>query len=115
MVLSIIKAALGALGFAIPGFGPKTFMAVASVLLAGLIGGGCYLWGRGNTQAEIAANDIRWIIELQKVKQTHANELRDARRAAELEPPTPDDRAERLQLCRQSPTCREHSAGSHKN
>lgn len=111
MVLPLIASLFGAL----PSPGLKTFLTLAGALTITLIALTCYIAGKaGKDEAVMAAitqTNLEWSLKLQTVKDEHARTLAEARRAAALEPPTPADRAERLQLCRTSPTCRERGAG----
>jgi hypothetical protein len=99
------------LGSLLPGLSPKLMMGVAAVLAALVVIGGpagaVWLHMRGEVVAERQARDLHWRNELTKANETHAQKLAAARQAAEAVPATPDDRALRLRVCEQSPTCRD--------
>ena len=103
------------LGSLLPGLSPRLMLVLAGVLaLLVAIGGPAgvvWLSMRGElSRAVVAAaqaRDLHWQTEIMKANQTHAQALAAAHQAADAVAPTPDDRAERLLICRQSPTCRD--------
>ena len=115
-----ILAAVGrllwpAIGALVPGISPRLIIALLILLLAvvaiGAPAGTVWLHMRNARIAAVdaakTARDTHWQTELTKANLTHAQKLEAARRAAELVAGTPDDRAERLRVCQQSPTCRD--------
>ena len=103
------------LGSLLPGLSPRLMMVLAGVLaLLVAIGGPAgvvWLSMRGELSRAVTAaaqaRDLHWQTEITKANQTHAQLLTAARQAADAVAATPDDRAERLLICRQSPTCRD--------
>ncbi len=109
-------AALGrllwpAIGAVAPVAGPKLTVALIGLLLAvvaiGAPAGAVWLSMRSAVNAERQARDLHWQTEITKANQTHAEKLEAARKAAEAVAGTPADHAERVRVCRQSPTCRD--------
>lgn len=94
---------------------PKLTIALLALLLAvvaiGAPAGAVWLHMRAERTAAVEAakvgRDAHWQSEITKANQTHAEKLEAARRAAEAVSGTPADRAERLLICQQSPTCRD--------
>ena len=103
------------LGSLLPGLSPRLMMMLAAALAVLVAIGGpagvVWLSMRGELSRAVAAaaqaRDLHWQTEIMKANQTHAQALAAARQAADAVAPTPDDRAERLLICRQSPTCRD--------
>jgi len=103
------------LGSLLPGLSPRLMMGLAAVLAVLVAIGGpagvVWLSMRGElSRAVVAAaqaRDLHWQSEIMKANQTHAQALAAARQAADAVAATPDDRAERMLICRQSPTCRD--------
>jgi hypothetical protein len=99
------------LGSLLPGLSPTLMIGLAAALAAlvaiGGPAGAVWLHMRGEVTAERQARDLHWRNELTKANETHAKLLTAARQAAETVPATPDDRALRMRVCEQSPTCRE--------
>jgi hypothetical protein len=99
------------LGSLLPGMSPKLMMVLAGLLVALVVIGGpagvVWLSARGEIKAAAQARDLHWQTEITKANQAHAEALVAAHKAAETVPATPDDRTERLRLCKQSPSCRE--------
>jgi uncharacterized membrane protein len=103
------------LGSLLPGLSPRLMMVLAGVLVVLVAIGGpagvVWLSMRGELNRAVAAaaqaRDLHWQTEITKANQTHAQALAAARQAADAVAATPDDRAERLLICRQSPTCRD--------
>ena len=99
----------------IPWAGPRTTLAAIGLLLGviaiGVPTGTVWIHMRAlrtaAVNAAVIARDTHWQTEITKANQTHAEKLEAARRAAERVAGTPDDRAQRLRLCQQSPTCRD--------
>ncbi len=99
------------IGALVPAAGPRLTTLLLCLLLAaiaiGAPAGSIWLSMRGQLKAERLARDLHWQTELTKANQTHAQTLEVARRAADRVAATPDDRAERMRVCRESPTCRD--------
>jgi hypothetical protein len=103
------------LGSLLPGLSPRLMLGLAAALAVLVAIGGpagvVWLSMRGElSRAVVAAaqaRDLHWQTEIMKANQTHAQALAAARQAADAVAATPDDRAERLRICRQSPTCRD--------
>jgi hypothetical protein len=100
-----------AIGAVAPAVSPKLTV-VALILLLTVIAisapaGAVWLHMRGVRDQAVAARDLHWTSELAKANETHAKTLAAARQAAKAVVATPADRAERLLICQQSPTCRE--------
>ena len=103
------------LGSLLPGLSPRLMMGLAAALALLVVIGGpagvVWLSMRGELSRAVAAaaqaRDLHWKSEIMKANQTHAQALAAARQAADAVAATPDDRAERLLICRQSPTCRD--------
>jgi hypothetical protein len=103
------------LGSLLPGLSPRLMMVLATALaLLVAIGGPAgvvWLSMRGElSRAVVAAaqaRDLHWQTEIMKANETHAQTLAAARQAADAVAATPDDRAGRMLICRQSPTCRD--------
>ena len=93
-----------------PSLGPRGFMVIAGAIILGLVGLTGYIKGSARTGEAVAETNLEWTTKLQKAKDDHATELSEVRRAAAAEPTTPADRAERVRLCRESPTCRERGS-----
>ena len=115
LLSSLGRLAWPVLGALLPGLSPRLMMVLAGVLVALVIVGGpagvVWLSMRGElSRAVVAAaqaRDLHWQSEIMKANQTHAQALAAARQAADAVAATPDDRAERMLICRQSPTCRD--------
>lgn len=94
---------------AMPWARPWLGYGVAAIAAVGIIWLHGYMIGNRGKEKAIAVRDSHWAA---KINETN-NEINDARRrarnAANRVTDTPIDRAKRLQLCRQSPTCREHN------
>ena len=94
-----------------PAASPKLTIALLSMLLAfiaiGAPAGAVWLHMRGVRDQAVVARDLHWESELTKANESHAKKLVAARQVADTVLATPDDRAERLRVCQQSPTCRE--------
>ena len=107
-----LSALLGLFGL-IPGLGLKSYLAIAGVIILGLIGAIGYTAGSGGKReaidAAIAENDLHWTNHLQAERDRNANELTAARRAGAAESDTPADAAERLRICESSATCRDRN------
>jgi hypothetical protein len=103
------------LGSLLPGLSPRLMLGLAAALTVVVAIGGpagvVWLSMRGElSRAVVAAaqaRDLHWQTEIMKANQTHAQALAAARQAADAVAATPDDRAERMRVCRQSPTCRD--------
>jgi hypothetical protein len=103
------------LGSLLPGLSPRLMMVLAAALVVLVAIGGpagmVWLSMRGELSRAVTAaaqaRDLHWQTEITKANQTHAQLLTAARQAADAVAATPDDRAERLLICRQSPTCRD--------
>jgi hypothetical protein len=111
LLSSLGRLAWPAIAGLVPQAGPKlTLGAIAGLLALIVIGGpagAVWLHMRGEVKATRTACDLTWQNQLLKEKQSHADAIAAARLRAEQELPTPDAAAERLQLCRKSPTCRD--------
>jgi hypothetical protein len=103
------------LGSLLPGLSPRLMMVLAGALVALVAIGGpagvVWFTMRGELHRAVAAaaqaRDLHWQTEITKANETHAQALITARQAADTVAATPDDRAERMLICRQSPTCRD--------
>ena len=103
------------LGSLLPGLSPRLMLGLAAALAVLVAIGGpagmVWLSMRGELSRAVTAaaqaRDLHWQTEIMKANQTHAQALAAARQAADAVAATPDDRAERLLICRQSPTCRD--------
>jgi hypothetical protein len=103
------------LGSLLPGLSPRLMLALAAALAVVVAIGGpagvVWLSMRGELRSAVVAaaqaRDLYWQSEIMKANQAHAQTLTAARQAADAVAATPDDRAERLRVCRQSPTCRD--------
>lgn len=99
------------LGSLLPGMSPRLIMVLAGVLAALVIAVGpaglVWLSARGEIKAATDARDLHWQTEISKANEAHAEAIVAAHKAAETVAATPDDRAERLRVCKQSPSCRE--------
>lgn len=86
---------------------PRVGYALAILGGLSLIWGHGYMTGSGHTAAAVERCNLSWTTKLNE----KTNELTEARMraqaAAALEPATPDNAAQRLQLCQSSPTCRD--------
>ena len=109
-MITIIKGLLKTAGGLIPGLGPTAYLAIALLATHGLTYGYGYFRGNEGKAAALVARDLEWQILLEQERNSHADALSTARKAAEAELPTPADRAERMRLCKQSPTCRERGS-----
>jgi hypothetical protein len=58
-----------------------------------------------------AGRDAHWQNVLRQKERENDARVAAAQEAADAEPDVPADRAERLRLCRQSPTCRSRNGG----
>lgn len=108
--MAILPLVAGLFG-ALPSLGLKTYLTIAALIILSLTALTGYVKGRAGEAAAIAENNLTWTTKLQTAKDDHARELAEARRLAAAEPATPADRAERLRLCRASPTCRDRGPG----
>ncbi len=99
------------LGTLVPIGNPQATKALLILLLGvvaiGAPAGAVWLSMRGEIKAAVAARDLHWQSQIQKANETHERNLQAAAWAADTVPATPADRAERLRVCQQSPTCRE--------
>jgi hypothetical protein len=122
MGLWTILAGLGrllapAIGGLAPAASPKLIIALLTLLLAlvaiGAPAGAVWLHLRGERTTAVEAakveRDAHWQSEITKANKAHEQNLEAARRAADRVGGTPADRAERLRLCQQSPTCRDRA------
>jgi hypothetical protein len=100
-----------AIGGIVPAGNPAITIALLASLLAAIVIGtpaaAVYLHMRGQVKAERIACNLDWKTEITDANQIHTTKLADARKAAEAVAGTPADRAERLRICQQSPTCRD--------
>ena len=103
------------LGSLLPGLSPRLMMVLAAALAVLVVVGGpagvVWLSMRSELSRAVVATaqarDLHWQTEIMKANQTHAQALAAARQAADAVAATPDDRAKRMLICRQSPTCRD--------
>lgn len=106
-MMALLSGLLKAAGGLVPGLGPTAFIALALVFSHTMIGGYGYMRGSEGKKEALAKRDLKWTLQLQQERNAHDDALSTARKAAEAELPTPADRAERLRLCKKSPTCRD--------
>ena len=96
----------------VPWGGPKTTMALTIGLLILVAVGGpvgaMWLHMRGSVRVCEETCDLRWKTKLADSERKHNETVDEAVEAGRSVPVTPRDRAQRLQLCRESPTCREN-------
>jgi hypothetical protein len=91
----------------VPWASPWLAYALAIAATAGLLVlYGYHLGGEGK-RAAVAQNDLEWMAKINDANNQLAELRQKARDAGDAEQPSPADRAKRLQLCRQSATCRE--------
>lgn len=81
--------------------------ALAAVAVVALIWGHGYWTGSEGKDAAVAERDLHWIKKLSEQHHEQQRASERARLAANRVSDTPADRAERLRLCRESPTCRD--------
>ena len=94
-------------GWLMPYATPKLGYALAIAGGLALVWGHGYMTGSDGRGAAVARCNLSWTTKLNE-KTDELNEARiRAQAAAALEPATPADAAQRLQLCQSSPTCRE--------
>lgn len=91
----------------VPWASPALAYGLAALATVGLIFLYGYHLGSRGLDAAVIERDLEWV-----TRYNDANDQLDvlrqaARRAAEAELPTSHDHAQRLQQCRQSPTCRD--------
>jgi len=100
-----------AIGGIVPAGNPVIPITLLAGLLAAIVIGtpaaAVYLHMRGQVKAERIACNLDWKTEITDANQIHTAKLAEARKAAEAVTGTPADRAERLRICQQSPTCRD--------
>ena len=105
------RLAWPAIGGIAPWGSPKATIALLIGLLAAIVvgtpAGAVYLHMRGSVRAERQICNLEWRTEIVEANETHGQKLEAARKAAEDVVGTPADRAKRLLICQQSPTCRE--------
>lgn len=90
------------------GFGSKYLIAAiagASAIIAIWTHG--YSNGVNGKDAAVANRDLQWQQQIREQNDELQRLRARAREAADRVTPTPADRAERLRLCQQSPTCRD--------
>jgi hypothetical protein len=100
-----------AIGGIVPAGNPVITITLLAGLLAAIVIGtlaaAVYLHMRGQMKAERIACNLDWKTEITDANQIHSGKLAEARKAAEAVTGTPADRAERVRICQQSPTCRD--------
>lgn len=91
----------------VPWASPVLAYGLALLATVGLLVFCGYHIGSEGKAAAVAERDLQWTRTI-KEKTDELDTLRErARRAADAEPASPAVRAERLRLCKQSPTCRD--------
>lgn len=95
----------------VPWASPKLAYGLAALATVGLILLYGYHLGADGKSAAVAERDLEWVTRYNEANDQLDVMRQAARRAAEAELPTSDDHAQRLQQCRQSPTCRERDRG----
>jgi hypothetical protein len=105
------RLAWPALRWLAPGLPPQLTAALGVLLLALITIGGpalaVYIHMRGAITAAELRRDMHWKDEIARANADHQTRLEAALAAADDEPATPVDRAERLRACQQSPSCRD--------
>lgn len=91
----------------VPWASPALGYGLAVAAVTGMVWLHGYMIGADGKGAAIAKRDLHWHQEIEKERLAHEEEQRRARLAGEMEPPTPADRAQRVRLCGESPTCRD--------
>jgi hypothetical protein len=111
-VIAAIGAALWPLlRMLAPAMTPKLTLAGIAALGLLVSHGALYAYVRVKAHDEkvyaLLLRDLEWKEEIEKEKEAHAAQIKQALDKAAGEPATPADAAQRLQLCRKSPTCRD--------
>lgn len=91
----------------VPWASPWLGYALAAIATVGIVWLHGYMIGSQGKGAAVAARDSQWVTEISETNNDINEARRRARNAADRVGPTPIDSAQRMQLCRQSPTCRE--------
>ena len=96
----------------VPWSGPKLTLALifalGAVIAIGAPAGYVWLTMRGEVKACERTCDLRWETKILRETQANDEEIDAAVEAGRSVPATPADRAERMRVCRQSPTCRDN-------
>lgn len=74
----------------------------------GLIWGHGYMHGADGKSAAVERCNLAWTTQIDEKNDELTEARARAKAAADAEPATPADAAERLRLCGKSPTCRDH-------